>query len=811
MGIFTQRKQNRAKREAGFILIPTLILLVIGSTIIAGLCSYMITGLKSDTLYKSKTDALYAADAGVEDAFWQIKYDNIKTFHNPVTYSPYDYNTAWVYNISEQLNRQDVTVAIKNVWIPQNIPVPLDPAYARNLVTAGKLIVTGSVAGALTYQIKITYYPDATDAPLQIQTLGVWLPPGYAYDEDSSNLESDDSAPYYPSSVDILPHNGGQAVIWNFTLGALFAGSEGPPVVAPFPGVDTSTIPLTSTITFDFASQQPGGIPNAIAWVTTSGVSDIPFAWDADTQIYHINSTAGATQAEAYTAKNELRQLQSSIAGDYYATGNSQLSAVSGNYYRSVWHDPSSATVTASNIPADADVAAAYLYWTGWKSDSSATTVFNDPASNFNNWNAGSAWSSTYYSGRFTGYTYGKVNPDIKLTLKNSLGLSSYASSLVNVSWNQYKGGTITAADGLDFAFSTDGGASWSSRIVAFRGPNSPSSSFTYTLPTQFITSNFKIQFYLVGFSGSGRYCYLDNIMITAMTADTSVVFKIDDGTGVKQVYFDGSGQPQQGTQELTTSRSQVVQNFSGTSPHGFSYSSYRDVTELVREYSKAPVAPATNYTGYATYWVGGISADTSTHDEWAYATWSLVIIYTSPQTQGHQLYLYDRFTYSNQDTTNGINVDFDHDGQPGGTISGFIVPQQITGEVNAGKITTFVGEGDVWYPLTGEGGDYVVVNGIKLWDGTTTNRNSKSLPDNSFNSTSMGLGTYDGIDIDTLGIDPPNGEYITWSSNILHEGDTSAQVDLFTHKDVWNLVYIIISFRSEATTGGSLSYLIKN
>jgi hypothetical protein len=805
MKIFTKKKRllSKARQEAGFILIPALILTVIGSIIIGGLCSYMITGLKANNVYKSKTVALYAADAGVEDAFWQIKYDNIKTFHDPINYSPYDFSTSWVYTIGEQINRRDVTVNIKNVWIPQNIPVPTNPAFAANLITGGKLIVTGSVSGALTYQIKITYYPDATDNPLQMQTLGVWLPPGYTYVEESSNLEADDMAPYYPSTVDIIPHNGGQAVIWNFASGTLFAGSEGPPVVIPFPGVDTSTLPLTATISFDFTSQQPGGIPDAVSWITTAGVSDIPYAWDADTQIFHINATADTTQAEAYIARNELRQLQSSIAGDYYATGNSQLSASGTNRYRSVWHDPSSAVVTATNIPTDADVAAAYLYWTGWKADTSASTIFNDTASTMTYWNAGSAWDIN--SGRFRGFIYGKTNPDIKLTLKNSLDLTPYAASLVNLSFSQSKSGTITAADGLDFAFSNDGGLTWSSRIVAFRGPSSPPGTFSYTLPAQFVQSGFKIQFYLVGFSGANQYCYLDNIKVTAMTADNSVVFQIDDGTGAKQVYFDGSGDPQQGAQELIASRSQVVQNFSGTSPHGFSYSSYRDVTELVREYSQAPVSPATNHTGYATYWVGGISADASIRDEWAYACWSLVIIYTSPETQGHQLYLYDRFTYSNQNTTNGINVDFDGDGLPGGNISGFIVPQPIAGEVNAGKLTAFVGEGDVWYT-----GDYVAVNGTKLWDGTNTTNNSKSNPNNVFNSTSMGLGTYDGIDIDTLGIDPPNGQYITWSSNILSPGDTSAQVDLVTYQDVWNLVYLIISFRSETSTGGSLTYLIK-
>jgi hypothetical protein len=67
------------------------------------------------------------------------------------------------------------------------------------------------------------------------------------------------------------------------------------------------------------------------------------------------------------------------------------------------------------------------------------------------------------------------------------------------------------------------------------------------------------------------------------------------------------------------------------------------------------------------------------------------------------------------------------------------------------------------------------------------------------------------GVDIDTLGIDPTatTPQYITWTSGILQEGNTSATIYLHTETDVWNLIYIVISFRSVTTTGGSLSYLI--
>jgi hypothetical protein len=796
-------KYQLCHSRQGSILALSLIFLAVGALLLPPLLSYMGTALKHTVVYRQKTNELYAADSGLTDAKWKIKYGELGG------YSPYDFNHSFSYSLDGEvgstLNGSPVNVDIANVWIPKNIPTPV-ASQAGDIVQADKLVVTSSVSGTTTYQIKVTYYQGANDAPLEIKTLGVWLPPGFSYVAGSSNLELSHADPYYPAGVSVDPWDSGQAVTWTFNPGTLFAGSVGPPAVKPFPGVDTSKIPLTSTITFSFSSQQAGAIPSAVSWVTTDKVSDIPFSWDADTKVYHVTAEASGTTVETYLVQNDLRQLGGALAGDYYATGNSNLSDQNGDKYRETWHDPSSASVTSNNIPADADVAAAYLYWTGWKNNDSKADVAPlnpDTADNLNNWNADAAWDSTTNPGSFSGSTYNRAGK--YLTLKNSLNLSQYAPGLVVVSWDQSTAGALGAGDGLDFAISQNGGSTWSS-VPVFRGPGSPASSFSYNVPAQYLASgNFKIRFTVVGFSGSGKYCYLDNIRITTMLPDSSVVFKIDDGTGAKQVYLDGSNQPQQGMQELSASRTQVVQNFgNGTIPHGFSYSSFRDVTALVRAYSQAPTAPNTNWPGYAIYSVGGISADASPIDEWAYACWSLVIIYTSPQTQGHQLFLYDKFTYSNQNSQNGVNVDFDGDGQPGGTISGFIVPQRVPGEVNAGKITTFAGEGDVWYS-----GDYVALNGTKLWDGTSTNDNSKSNPDNAFNSTSMGLSAYDGIDVDTLGIDPPNGQYITWDSGLLHRGDTSARIDMVTHNDVWNLVYIIISFRSATTTGGNLNYLV--
>ena len=91
--------------------------------------------------------------------------------------------------------------------------------------------------------------------------------------------------------------------------------------------------------------------------------------------------------------------------------------------------------------------------------------------------------------------------------------------------------------------------------------------------------------------------------------------------------------------------------------------------------------------------------------------------------------------------------------------------------------------------------GDSFNLNGVALAD-----ENGDPI-NNCWNSKSQGASN-SGIDIDTFDV--------SWGSNILQSGNTFAKVDLPTQTDSWNLVYIILSFRSRATSGGIISYLVK-
>jgi hypothetical protein len=308
-----------------------------------------------------------------------------------------------------------------------------------------------------------------------------------------------------------------------------------------------------------------------------------------------------------------------------------------------------------------------------------------------------------------------------------------------------------------------------------------PHSPYSYVIPPNFRTIGFRMRFVFDCVDSSKRV-QVDNVRINyqPVSVDNTAYLEI----GGDRVYFN-AGEPQieaGGTQVLTSTD---IQTIPSEPDSGTWYCAKVDVTRLVQAFSdNSTTSGATNHPGNGIYTVGGVNATSNANSQIAYAGWSLVIVYSSPDTLGHQLYLYDTFRKSNNDGNSLLSF----------PMGGFLVPERIQGETldaDAAKLTAFVLEGDEYYS-----GDYLALNGTKLSDGTT----SSSL-DNVWNDRSLGLNA-DGVDIDTF--------HVPWSSNLLHTGDTSANVDIHTHTDIWELAYIIISFRSEVTVGGSLSFLIE-
>jgi len=770
------------RHEEGIALPIILILMVIGGLIIAPLLSYVSSGLIVGQTYEAIADELYAADAGVEDGLWQIGYNNLDDLFG--SYDRYDYDTDYDYPASYPVvvNGMDVDVTIENIWVP-DIDSP-DVDEANQLIGAGKLIITGNVPAEKTHQIKIYYYKEESDGDLQINEIGIWIPPSFNYDDTvECTLETHLDSIGKNYSREIYPHCGGEAVVW--TLTDVFFTN--------LPDVETVDHPMASTISFKYTTTLENRNPEAISWITTSGVSDIPYAWDADVKVYHITSEAGGlggTTVEAYAVKSELRELGSAISGDYRAIGNTLMVEGDAGYNPNDirYELLSDSDATADDIPSAARVEAAYLYWSAWVFEAPEDVEFWDECTDMSNWIPGSCW---HQSGSYTAFYAHYSGGSRELEMLNQVNLSGYESGTVIASWRHWLyWRNIESGDCLQYAFSNAGGwGDWNTAFCDDTQVGTSPVSFSVTIPDEYLTDSFKIKFRITGFGDNNEICYIDNVKIAAQSgeiADTSVIFKIDGD----QVYFadDAYGNPTVptiGSEEITADEWQVLENFTGSGdPNGFSYSSFKDVTGLVQEFANQ---------GNATYTVGEVYGDTE--DQWSYAAWSLIIIYASPETKGHQLYLYDDFVYSDMN----CNVDFDGDGAGGGTISGFLVPDPIAGEENAATITCFVGEGDDCWD-----GDYIALNApsmpasnsYKLWDGTAAD----SL-NNVWNSKSLEI-SEDGIDIDTF--------YVTWASDLLEPGDTSAQVDMWTEDDSWNLIYVILSFRSETVTGGTVTYLIR-
>ncbi len=799
------------RTEKGQALPMVLILMAVGGLIIAPLLSYTSSGLKVGQAYEKMADEFYAADAGIEDGLWQIKYNHLEELFD--NYQRYNYTTVYEYPISYpvEVNEIDVDITIENIWIPKDILAPTHQE-AEELIGAGKLIITGGVPAELTQQVKIYYYKEASDPGLYVNKIGIWLPPGVSYNtEGECTLEThlnDVLGADYTRSI--TSHQGGQAVVWTLTYPLPFTD---------LPGVSTTDTPMTSTFTFLFTLDYPESerSPEAVSWITTTGVTDIPFTWDADVRVFHITSQAGGadgTTIDAYSIKSELRELGSAISGDYRAIGDTLMLDLYpdwGGPVRDTLLNESDAT--ASDIPENAQIDLAYLYWSAWilEGGQQETLFFDDCSDIYENWSPGSDWHEygDWWNDYFGAHHSYGGGPELEMV--DPVPLGSYGSGLVTISWQYWRAGNIENDDCLQYAFGNATG--WSGWYTVFcgdgyGGAGTYPQTFEVAVPDEYLTNNFRIKFQITGFSGSGygggEYCYIDNIEITAESetaADTAVRFKINGSP----VYFadDEYGNPTVptvGPQDIYADNLTVLEN---EDSGGFSYSCKADVTALVQAFADH---------GNATYTVGNVNGDINS--QWSYAGWSLIIVYSSPETKRHQLYLYDEFLYV-APHTDGVSY----------PISGFLVPDPIAGEQNAAKVTCFVGDGDDFYS-----GDFIAINApdvpgyqisneYKLWDGITLSApsfppympNTSGSPNNVWNGESVGLSA-SGVDIDTF--------YVPWGnppgSGLLKPGDSSATVVLNfadpnpSYAELINFIYIILSFRSRTVTGGTVTYLIE-
>jgi hypothetical protein len=786
--------------QAGQALLIVLAFLVLGSLTLVPVLSHVSTSLSTGKIYEEKTKEMYAADAGIEDAIWQIKYDRLGVLFGDTDNYAYIFDSGCAYELDDPMNDFTTEVTIENVWLPTVANPYADPADARDVIECditdnetNRLIVTDTAVDDSNFRIKIDFYPaEGETNPLEISSIGVWIPHGFSYN-GPSNLEQ---APYYYSSPSMSDQPGGEAVVWDFSPAVEFSDL---PLV----------IPTSAEVTFGYTANVTGARPAAVAWVVTSGAlsSEIPLVWDIDTKIYKVTSSAGDTTVEAYPSRCDIRQLGGAFPGDYLAIGQTLMRNTDGDSQeiRDVLDAESTSNTKYPDgtyrIPTNATVVDAFLYWSGWFQcdDNDSSSIFwSDTCSNLDNWTrTGSDWhdGGNYIQGHYDGGS----DDDRWLELTSPVNLVGRPSGSVVLGWEHFESGSLEplsdATNGDALQYQLFNGTSWSPLYTAFDGNiGTTHRPYYFILEDQYLNNSFKIRFYLHGFANSNEYCRIDDVHICSVI-DSSVTFKIDNPDTPGNPDYSGS---------LSALDRYVLEN---ADVGEYSYACVQRVKTLLSAYSVNGTEE--NPTGNGIYTVGGASGDVGEH--WSYAAWSLIIVYSSPETAGHQIYLFDRFAFCQQNT----NLDFDFDGQGGGDISGFIIPERIGTEENAASISCFVGEGDkCWYK------DFIALNApeiyrtnplsipdeYKLWDGITLDAgyyNTESSPNNVWNARSRGTteAVIDGFDIDTF--------YVTWDSGLLHADDTSMHIDIYTQTDNWNLIYFILSVRSRATIGGTTHYVI--
>ncbi len=67
-----RKLKEPGRDESGQALLLVVILLLVGTLIVVSLLGFMSTGLIAGQVFEKRMAELYAADAGVEDALWNI-------------------------------------------------------------------------------------------------------------------------------------------------------------------------------------------------------------------------------------------------------------------------------------------------------------------------------------------------------------------------------------------------------------------------------------------------------------------------------------------------------------------------------------------------------------------------------------------------------------------------------------------------------------------------------------------------------------------------------------------------------------------
>ena len=303
--------------QRGQALLIALVFMLLGSLIVTPLLSHMATGLKTGKeVYEKRMDELYAADAGVEDALYQLQQtppdsNKVPTAPGPANAKTYGYGTAYPLadvngkHVTVIISMQDSTRDTKTYWITSTATLNSSTTSIVSYVSitrSGGLLFNNAITtlgGGVTLggSVSVISYPEAKAADV-FSSGGLTI-------GSNCKIEGDVYAK--------LNISGGGTIDGNATTSA--SGTDPIPIDANVTGTPTSAAPV----------QSPGQLTQA--QITT-------IVRDVYNETYNIGTlTPTGSPPEENPIKNKGTSSQyKHYTNDIYVTGDIEFQFSKTNY-----------------------------------------------------------------------------------------------------------------------------------------------------------------------------------------------------------------------------------------------------------------------------------------------------------------------------------------------------------------------------------------------------------------------------------------------------------------------------------------------
>lgn len=249
------KKNLDSRREGGYVLVLTLIMLVVGMIVVTPLLAFMGTGLTAGQVYERRVSELYAADAGVEDALQKI--------HSGTLTEP-----SWPLEVNQKVVQIEVDEQDSVAFIAQLLGLDEQNWVHSEWTVIGKVVEPGVI------EISVAW---GGSGNMKLLDVGIWVDAVCDYTEDQEIPEGDlrllGKSPYVPD-VTQESFGGGTAFIWSWTNDNAFQFKSDTP---------------TQTITFHLT---PELSPDKTIGFTVAGRNNVGLTVDEDFSAYTIIATA---------------------------------------------------------------------------------------------------------------------------------------------------------------------------------------------------------------------------------------------------------------------------------------------------------------------------------------------------------------------------------------------------------------------------------------------------------------------------------------------------------------------------------------